>query len=330
VFGTSAARHWATLLAAIEQPGHQGRTAGLGLTPFIGWDATRLACADDSERDRLADRVRQWSAVLVEHGVAALLETVTAEGLAERLMRTTTGERQLTDLRHVGQALHVASVQEGLGVAALSDWLRRRIDEAADDYAEERSRRLETDAAAVQVVTVHASKGLEFPVVYVPFAWDRYESKSPPLLRYHDDDGTRVLHVGGPDDDGYPAARHQLCGAHLVRELTAAAESDPTQRWPVQRITKPANTTAADTAASAAMCWNAARTLMSCSRPRTNSKAVAPLTAMATAATQIIVCASAGAGLKSRLTASEAMAPTAINRNRALISAERIDAFLSP
>jgi exodeoxyribonuclease V beta subunit len=214
VFGSSAARHWAMLLAAIEQPGHAGRTAGLALTPFVGWDATRLACADDSERDELADRVRQWSAVLGEHGVAALLETVTSEGLAERLMRTTTGERQLTDLRHVGQALHIASVQEGLGVAALPDWLRRRIDEAADDYAEERSRRLETDAAAVQVVTVHASKGLEFPVVYVPFAWDRFESKTPPLLRYHDDGGTRVLHVGGVEDDGYAAARER----HLAEE----------------------------------------------------------------------------------------------------------------
>jgi exodeoxyribonuclease V beta subunit len=66
----------------------------------------------------------------------------------------------------------------------------------------------------VQVVTVHASKGLEFPVVYVPFAWDRYESKAPALLRYHDDDGTRVLHVGGPEDDGYAAARDR----HLAEE----------------------------------------------------------------------------------------------------------------
>jgi exodeoxyribonuclease V beta subunit len=209
VFGTSAAKQWATLLAALEQPGHAGRTAALALTPFVGWDAARLATADDGERDELSDRVRQWAAVLGVHGVAALLETVTAEGLAERLLRTATGERQLTDLRHVGQALHIAAVKEGLGAAALSDWLRRRVDDAEEDYAEERSRRLETDAAAVQVVTVHASKGLEFPVVYVPFAWDRYEPKTPAILAYHDDDGTRVLHVGGQDDAGYQAARER-------------------------------------------------------------------------------------------------------------------------
>jgi exodeoxyribonuclease V beta subunit len=214
VFGTRAATQWSSLLAALEQPGHTGRTAALALTDFVGWDAARLASASDADRDELADRVRQWSAVLGEHGVAALLEAVTADGLAERLLRTTTGERELTDLRHVGQTLHVASVQDGLGTAALADWLRRRLAEAEADYAQERSRRLETDSAAVQVVTVHASKGLEFPVVYVPFAWDRYESRTPSLLRYHDDDGTRLLHVGGTDDPGYSDARDR----HLAEE----------------------------------------------------------------------------------------------------------------
>jgi exodeoxyribonuclease V beta subunit len=214
VFGTSSASRWSTLLSALEQPGHTGRTAALALTPFVGWTAERLASATDEQRDELADRVRQWASVLDEHGVAALLETVTADGLAERLLRTTTGERELTDLRHVGQALHVAAVQEGLGVAALSDWLRRRMVEAEDDYAEERSRRLETDSAAVQVVTVHASKGLEFPIVYVPFAWDRFESRTPALLRYHDDEGARVVHVGGPEAEGYDHARDE----HLAEE----------------------------------------------------------------------------------------------------------------
>jgi exodeoxyribonuclease V beta subunit len=214
VFGTKAATQWSTLLGALEQPGHTGRTAALALTPFVGWSAAELASATDEQRDELADRVRQWASVLSDHGVAALLETVTADGLAERLLHLETGERELTDLRHVGQALHVVAVSEELGVAALSDWLRRRMAEADDDYAEERSRRLETDAAAVQVVTVHASKGLEFPIVYVPFAWDRFESKTPAILRYHDDDGTRILHVGGSDAAGYADARDR----HMTEE----------------------------------------------------------------------------------------------------------------
>ncbi|HLV05369.1 UvrD-helicase domain-containing protein [uncultured Georgenia sp.] len=211
VFGTEAARHWLTLLTALEQPGHAGRAAALALTPFLGWDAARLGTATDAEREELSDTVRRWSRLVAERGVAALLESVTAEGVAERLMATTAGERVLTDVRHIGEALHVAAVEESLGVAALTDWLRTRIAEAESDYAEERSRRLETDAEAVQVVTIHSSKGLEFPVVYVPFGWDRAEGRTPAALRYHDDTGTRLLHVGGGEDaDAADARRRHL------------------------------------------------------------------------------------------------------------------------
>lgn len=205
VFGTDAARHWRRLLIALTQPGHAGRAAAVALTPFVGWDATRLGTATDAERDELADTLRGWAQLLAERGVAALLETATAEGLAERLLREPSGERTLTDLRHVGQLLHEAATAGSLGTAALTDWLGRRIGDAAQDTAEERSRRLETDAAAVQVVTIHASKGLEFPVVYVPFAWSRYVMKSPGTFRVHDDAGRRVLDVGGPTGPDYAA-----------------------------------------------------------------------------------------------------------------------------
>ncbi|MCK9796124.1 UvrD-helicase domain-containing protein [Isoptericola sp. 4D.3] len=211
VFATPSARDWLTLLAALEQPGAHGRAAALALTPFVGWDAERLATADDAAHDALADTVRRWSRLLWSRGVAALQEAVTRDGLAERLLTGSRGERRLTDLRHVGEVLHAAAVTEGLGASALTAWLRRRIREAAQDYDEERSRRLETDAAAVQVVTVHASKGLEFGVVYVPFAWDRFEPRQPEVLRFHAGDGRRILHVGGPGSFGYDAAldRHR-------------------------------------------------------------------------------------------------------------------------
>ncbi len=86
---------------------------------------------------------------------------------------TPDGERRLTDLRHIGQLLHVAASEEQLGITALTAWLRRRmLDAGADTSDEDRSRRLESDAEAVQVLTIHRSKGLEFPVVYLPFLWE--------------------------------------------------------------------------------------------------------------------------------------------------------------
>ena len=57
-------------------------------------------------------------------------------------------------------------------------------------------RRLDSDAAAVQVMTVWVSKGLQYPIVYLPFAFNR-NVKTRDLVLFHDDDGTRCLHIGG-------------------------------------------------------------------------------------------------------------------------------------
>jgi exodeoxyribonuclease V beta subunit len=221
VFTTDAAREWLTLLRALEQP-RPARIRDAALTCFLGRSVAELCGTGGTDADALLDElgatVRRWAAVLHGRGVAALLEAVTT-GLPGRLLAAPDGERRLTDLRHVGQALHEAAVGAHLGPAALVEWLRHRIDDAATDVGLERSRRLPSDAAAVQIVTVHRSKGLEFPVVYVPFAWDRHvprEPVSPPLL--HDEAGARVLDVGGPTGPDW--------GAHCARHAAEEAGED--------------------------------------------------------------------------------------------------------
>lgn len=206
VFATTSARDWLVLLSALARPGVGGFVSAAALTPFVGWTANDLAEASDERRDQLTDLLRTWSRVLEDHGVASLLEATAANGLRERLVRLPDGERRLTDVRHIGEALHAAATDDGLGAAALLEWLRARVDEAGQDYAEERSRRLETDTAAVQVITVHASKGLQFPVVLVPFLWDKYSPPSPATIGYDRDD-VRLLHVGGKGSPGYDEAR---------------------------------------------------------------------------------------------------------------------------
>ncbi len=112
--------------------------------------------------------------MLRQRGVASLLETVTlTERLPERILAHPDGERELTDLRHVGQLLHAEATSKQWGATALTGWLRQRIVEAdADTDDEDRSRRLESDAEAVQVLTIHRSKGLEYPIVYYPYLWE--------------------------------------------------------------------------------------------------------------------------------------------------------------
>jgi exodeoxyribonuclease V beta subunit len=206
VFASDAAREWLTLMAALEQPHRAGLARAAALTSFVGWTADRLATAGEHDLDELSAQTRDWADVLARRGVAALFERVSARGLAERVLSRVDGERDLTDLRHIAQALHVAATSRQLGVAALMGWLQRRVAEADVEGAEETSRRLESDAEAVQIITIHRSKGLEFPVVYAPYLWDRSVPQHPDPLRYHDAAG-RVLDVGGPTDAGYDDRR---------------------------------------------------------------------------------------------------------------------------
>src|SRR4029079_12897482 len=125
--------------------------------------------------------------------------------MVARVLAREQGERLLTDLRHIGQVLHTAATEEKFGVASMVEWLQHRMSEAAADQTEERSRRLESDAESVQVITVHRSKGLEFPVVYAPFLWDKFSPRNHAPLTLHAPAGVRGLDVGGPDGEGYAA-----------------------------------------------------------------------------------------------------------------------------
>jgi exodeoxyribonuclease V beta subunit len=198
VFSTPAAAEWQRLLEALEAPNRTTRVRRLALSCFVGLDAAGLDAGGDAYADDLSLRLRVWARVLEERGVAALFEAVSlAEQLQPRVLGQAGGERLLTDLRHIAQVLHEAALEGQLGLTALLLWLRRRRDEAAREGGQERSRRLETDAAAVQVITVHTSKGLEFPVVLVPFAWDQFAGREPATAVFHDDHDARVRDVGG-------------------------------------------------------------------------------------------------------------------------------------
>ena len=80
---------------------------------------------------------------------------------------------------------------------------------------ESRQRRLETDADAVQVQTIHAAKGLQWPVVLVPYAWDVSTCK-PPIPVFHGDP-TRRRAPGAADRrrrQGLPRLRRPLAAGH--------------------------------------------------------------------------------------------------------------------
>ncbi|HSN44453.1 MAG TPA: 3'-5' exonuclease, partial [Propionibacteriaceae bacterium] len=162
---------------------------------------------------------------LAQHGVMAVFEAAnSAFSVQARVLREPGGERLLTDLRHVAELLNEVSVRERLAPQALVEWLSDRITEGSrDGGVDERSRRLETDRDAVQIMTVHRAKGLEFPVVLLPDAADAFHSSehaSPKVLHI---DGRRVLDTG--NDDQRPLRHEQALleeSAEDLRDLYVA------------------------------------------------------------------------------------------------------------
>ena len=199
VFGSEAAEDWLALLEAFDQPHRSGVVRAAAATMFFGETAETLAAGGDELTDRVAETLREWAGHARERGVAAIFEAAQLRGMGDRVLSWQGGERHMTDLAHMTQQLQEAAHREHYNLPALRDWLRTQREERSG--ATERNRRLDSDAAAVQIMTVWVSKGLQYPVVYLPFAFNRNVQERE-LVLFHDGD-TRCLHVGGKDSPDY-------------------------------------------------------------------------------------------------------------------------------
>lgn len=212
VFDARAADWLATWLDAVAGGGRDRSARAAAVTPLFGWTADELgwalAVADRGEaaeqeahdsglaelRDyaawvaRLASALERWD----ECGFARTFDREADElGVFPRLLAMPEGERHATDLRHLFELLHAEDRARRPGPGTLSAWLRSRRNTGGEEAAQ----RLESDARAVSIETVHASKGLEYGIVLVPFGWsvrNRRDDGAPFLVR---DDGAPTLHA---------------------------------------------------------------------------------------------------------------------------------------
>jgi exodeoxyribonuclease V beta subunit len=164
------------------------RTAGLPLS-----ELARLS-GDETVWEERVEQLKALHGTWQRQGVLAMLRRFIHElGLPARLLREPGGERRLTNLLHLAELLQEASTQLD-GEQALIRWFAEQI-EGLGEGGDERVLRLESDAELVKVITVHKSKGLEYPLVYLPFAVTarKTDKRNRSFFEYvHEDGGRRI------------------------------------------------------------------------------------------------------------------------------------------
>ncbi|HGU6300422.1 TPA: exodeoxyribonuclease V subunit beta [Klebsiella pneumoniae] len=170
VFETLEAQELLWLLQAVLAPERENTLRSALATSMFGLTALDIENLNQDEQawDALVEEFSEYRQIWRQRGVMPMLRALmTARHIAENLLATRGGERRLTDILHISELLQEAASQLE-SEHALVRWLAQHIAEP-DSNAASQQMRLESDKHLVQIVTIHKSKGLEYPLVWLPF-----------------------------------------------------------------------------------------------------------------------------------------------------------------
>ena len=232
IFDSPEAEEMELLLWSIAEPGNEGRfktALSCDLMGFAG-ESLEFADADASEWERLRSHFREYHEIWSDQGFVRMFRTLlTREKVKERLLSLPDGERRLTNLLHLEEILHQTAMEGKLGASGLIKRLSEQRDPSSPRL-EEHQLRLESDDHAVKIVTIHKSKGLEYPVVFCPFSWEGVLVRGSGILFHADDEDKQLtLDLGSENLDHHmDIAQEELLAENL--RLLYVALTRATQR----------------------------------------------------------------------------------------------------
>lgn len=228
IFETSEALDLLRILRAAEEPHREALVREALLTPSIGLTANQVSAFVESsgehpEWETWLLRFLDLHTAAASGGMVALVSRLLGGcGVRKQLLSRPGGERCLTNIIHCCELLHQVELEQGKSLSGLITWLERKIRGKVKD--DEALLRLETDENAVMISTIHASKGLQYPVVFVPFAWDAPSGKADRAL-FHNDKGELVLDLAMADENlQRTAAERKAEAARLLYVALTRAE----------------------------------------------------------------------------------------------------------
>jgi exodeoxyribonuclease V beta subunit len=175
VLDTSAALQWRYVLEAIRSP---SRTSSARLLAQSWFGGERISDLIDNRNDpvwiqKKSQQLIEWHALFASGKRDQFFDAVVTESnVLSFLAKYQSGDRNITDLTHVAEVLRLRqfdSLNEMIDMLQSAELSSKEDDgEDADSPSSTLIRRIEGDQAAVRLMTIHASKGLQFPVVLVP------------------------------------------------------------------------------------------------------------------------------------------------------------------
>ncbi len=221
IFNTHEAVEIQWLLSAIIEPQQEDIVRRALTTDMLAYradDFIRFEQLPEEWENKLAS-FYQWRQHWLDHGFLPMMrDMMHEESVYQRLLAHDDGERRVTNLLQLVELMHHASRQQSLGMEEVLRWLTLQQQNAANKESE---LRLESDENLVKIVTIHKSKGLEYPFVYCPFVGLDKVRKQSGLFIFNKD-GKACLEVGSPDVEQHKAIKQQEDEAEAARLLYVA------------------------------------------------------------------------------------------------------------
>ena len=187
IFSTAEASQLYTVLVALLDLTDTGTICAALASDFFGCDGNTLAAlrTHPNQWDKYLNRLQRYRQVWLDQGVMPMLQQLFAsEQVVHRLSGLHGGDRKLTNYLHLMELLQ-QSPAGNHGRASLLRWFANQLNKPEQE-AENQQIRLENDENLVRIVTIHKSKGLEYPIVFLPFLWSSRAANNKGPLIFHD------------------------------------------------------------------------------------------------------------------------------------------------
>ena len=198
VFGTSEAVMLIRVLQAMAEPQNQLHITAALSTELWGLSAAELYALQQDEPqwsvqlDLFYDLHQLWLKQGFMRAFRHLLNTISGQ---QQLLSQLDGDRKLTNLLHLSELIQAQCSQQQAGIEAILQWFTTRI-QSIDANDETGQLRLESDEQLVKIITIHKSKGLEYPIVFCPFLWDsNLRAANQEVISFHAADDDYRAHV---------------------------------------------------------------------------------------------------------------------------------------